>query len=486
MGADDQGPLRADQVIDGRYRVLRKLSVGGMGVVYEAEHCALGRRAVVKVIGSRTAGSPRARARFFAEARAAAAVRHPGIVEIYDLGTHDDQAYMAMELLEGEGLDERLRRPERMTSHQALQIALDLCDAMAAVHAVSVIHRDLKPSNVFLTDPSKHGGVRLKVLDFGIAKLGAELSLPGNTTETQEVFGTLQYMAPEQLSSSKHVDERADVYALGAILYECLAGKVAFAGDSYPELIYRVSTQPPDLTPLQHLPETLITLLLKALAKHKEQRFASVTALRAALLTLDRATLGPAPTGAVDAPPELAAAATVPAGTGNLTADRAAARARRNGWLTWAVGLGLCGAGGLLLLPGDNAERRAAMEQRSAVRPQFHDAASPPLAQPISPRAPEPEAALRPVVPAEAEREPVDAAASPLHELSVETRPRGARVSLDGIDPCVSPCKVALQNRKYRMRITLRGHEAWEQLLKPPFAVTLRVSLNPSALRREQ
>src|SRR6185295_16707814 len=205
----------AMDVMLGSYRVIGTIGRGGMGIVYAAEHALLGRQAAIKVLQSELSQKQEVVARFFNEARAATAIRHPGIIDIYDFGwTPEGAAYLVMEFLDGETLGRRsARTPLRWP--EVLAIARQIAGALAAAHAKGIIHRDLKPENVFLvSDPEVPGGERIKLLDFGIAKLAGD-STPhvANVTKTGAVMGTPTYMAPEQCRGVS-VKHRADLYAL--------------------------------------------------------------------------------------------------------------------------------------------------------------------------------------------------------------------------------------------------------------------------------
>ncbi|HEY6546967.1 MAG TPA: serine/threonine-protein kinase, partial [Vicinamibacteria bacterium] len=232
----------------GPYRVRRKLGQGGMGIVYEAHDERLERSLAIKVIARDAADETTIR-RFWREARAAAAVNHPNVCQLYELGEHEGSLYIAMELLEGEPLAERLRKGA-LPLAEAMPIAFGMLAALEALHARGLVHRDLKPSNVFLTP---HG---VKLLDFGLARKAVSVgSLTGNLdsgpselTRPGMILGTPRYMAPEQVRGDE-VDGRADLFAVGAILFEMLAGRPPFTGKSAVEVFYAtLHEQPPALT----------------------------------------------------------------------------------------------------------------------------------------------------------------------------------------------------------------------------------------------
>ncbi len=267
----------------GAYRVLRQIGKGGMGTVWLAEHLMLGRRAAIKLLHPMYSARPDIVTRFFNEARAAAAISDPGIVQIFDFGEHEGTAYIAMEVLEGEPLDHRLRRLIRLPLGDALRIMRQVASTLGVAHARGIVHRDLKPENVFLVrDPEVIGGERAKILDFGIAKLTGD---PGVQTNTSTVMGTPTYMSPEQCRGAGLVDQRSDVYSLGCMLFALIIGGPPFEAAGSGEVIAMHLREPPPVpsSRLFGLPPEIDALVLRCLAKDPAQRFASATELAAAI-----------------------------------------------------------------------------------------------------------------------------------------------------------------------------------------------------------
>jgi tRNA A-37 threonylcarbamoyl transferase component Bud32 len=262
----------------GAYVVMRQLGSGGMGTVYLAEHAALGRRAAVKVLQPELTSNPEMVKRFFNEARAASAIKSPGIVEIYDFGYHGDgSAYLVMELLQGEALAARLQRLGRLPLGQALVIGRRIASALAPAHRAGIVHRDLKPDNVFLVlDEEVAGGERIKLLDFGIAKLlgDGEPGGAGKLTSTKTVMGSPHYMSPEQCRGAGGVDARSDLYALGCILFELISGQPPFTGEGAGDLIgAHIYLAPPSLVgAAPGVPPEVDALVQRLLAKDPAQR----------------------------------------------------------------------------------------------------------------------------------------------------------------------------------------------------------------------
>lgn len=261
----------------GSYRVLRKLGEGGMGMVFEAMHEAIQRRVAIKTLHPALAKNEEVIARFFNEARAVNLIGHPGLVQISDLGKlPDGTAYLVMELLQGESLRQRMSSRRGSPSFaNTLQLTWQLADCLAAVHAKGIIHRDLKPANIMVVPDSNVAiGERIKILDFGIAKVTEQAGGVQVRTRKDEVLGTPTYMSPEQCRGAGGVDEKTDVYALGVILYEMLCGVPPFKGATPAVTLGMHMLDEPE--PLRKrepsIPAPLADCVHRMLAKDKEQR----------------------------------------------------------------------------------------------------------------------------------------------------------------------------------------------------------------------
>ncbi len=258
-----------------KYRLIRQLGEGGMGVVYEAVREDLGGRVALKLIRAEFALNREVAARFYNEARAANLIEHPGVVRVFDYGqVPGGGAYLAMEYVDGESLSRRQERLRQFTSEEVLRLGRQIASAIAAAHARQIVHRDLKPDNIMLVpDVETPGGERIKVLDFGIAKLATELRGVVRT-QANIVMGTPVYMAPEQCRGNKGVGEKADVYALGVILYELLAGRPPFVGEDAAAYIgMHMFKEPPALRQFAaKAPERLLNLVHAMLIKDSDQR----------------------------------------------------------------------------------------------------------------------------------------------------------------------------------------------------------------------
>ena len=272
-------------ILIGGYQLIRKIGEGWMGEVWLASHVALGRHAAIKVLHADFSHRKEVVARFFNEARAATAIADPGIIQVFDFGHHTDgSAYIVMELLEGEPLDQRLARVGLLAVPDALRILRQVASALGAAHARGIVHRDLKPENIFLVrDLEVPGGERAKVLDFGIAKLtGDDIALK---TVTAAVMGTPIYMSPEQCRGAGQADQRSDVYSLGCVLFRLLAGRPPFDGEGVGDIIAMHLREPaPRISSARiDVPSDVDDLIARCLAKDPAHRFASGAELAAAI-----------------------------------------------------------------------------------------------------------------------------------------------------------------------------------------------------------
>ena len=312
----------------GSYRIERELGTGGMGAVYVARHALLDKLAAVKMLRPKWSAEKEAIDRFFTEAKATTAVRHPGIVDVYDFGFHESgSAFLVMELLDGETLGDTLRENGPIASGLAAAIGWQVAGALAAAHDREIIHRDLKPDNIFLTDdPTAAFGVRAKILDFGIAKL----TRPGSIEHTSpgEIIGTPLYMSPEQCRGQT-LTGQSDVYSLGCVLYHALAGEPPFVADDTVELLRAHALEiPPRLTELAPsvLPE-LEEVILSCMFKQPGERPDCAELSRQLRLIAER----------VD---DIGAARTLAAPAPTLEPSEQA-RGRRRRWLFGAAATGI-------------------------------------------------------------------------------------------------------------------------------------------------
>jgi serine/threonine-protein kinase len=276
-----------------RYEILRTMARGGMGIVYEAFDDRAGQRVALKLIRPDRGASAEIRDRFVRERNVLRLLRHPAIVRLHDAGhLEDGTMYIAMEMLRGESLAERLQRWGAVHPAEVARIVTAIAGALDAAHAQGVTHRDVKPGNVFLLEPEAR--VAAKLLDFGVART-AMVSGPA-LTRTGSTIGTVRYMAPEQVMGRKDVGAPADVYALGAVAHAALAGQPPFRGPSDADLALQVLAG--KRAPLHELcprmPRALEGVIARAMAREPEQRFGSAGELAAALLNA-AASAGPPP-----------------------------------------------------------------------------------------------------------------------------------------------------------------------------------------------
>lgn len=268
-----------------RYEIVRLIGAGGMGNVYEARHVDLDKRVALKVLSQKIAGNKVYLERFLREGRIAAKLDHPHVVSVFDVGTHAGKPYMVMEFLNGRDLDSLLGERKALGVEEAVDLTLPILAALDVAHVAGLVHRDIKPANIFL-QRAAHGGWHPKLLDFGIAKPNQEEG--AGLTGTAEVFGTPQYMAPEQVRRSKDATSRSDEYAMGAVLYRCLAGVEAFefGESSVYDVLERVvsGTFPPLRDVRAEVPEQLAAVVHRAMRRSPMERFTSVRELGAALL----------------------------------------------------------------------------------------------------------------------------------------------------------------------------------------------------------
>jgi predicted Ser/Thr protein kinase len=495
----------------GRYRVTGVIGRGGMGVVYRARDEALERELAVKTLAAEATADAESLRRFELEARAAARLQHPAIVTVYELGHERGVPFIAMELLPGADLEELLRAGEPLLLAEKLEIAAQVLRGLAYAHERGIVHRDVKPSNVRVLED---GGVKL--VDFGIAKLqGLALTRSGT------MLGTVHYMSPEQVRGQE-LDGRSDVFSVGVILYELLAGVRPFAGEGAAEVLRRIVHAPAPPLPLPELPEPargrLLAILARALAKDPAARFPGASQMADALEEVLGALRGPRPA------PELAetlrasrrllregraeeglarlrdAVAAQPGSVEARRALRAALieRARHAGVLESAPERGAAPPARTRRQPATAALREAtqpAERRPSRPRPTVRIAVAAglallavaaglawrqgrsPSAPGVAPPAPSPpSAAASPAAP------PATAAAEhPLVRVLVE--PPGALVSLDGARVGAAPVEVRLDRfASHRLAASLEGHERQELLVpageRPP---ELRIRLRPLA-----
>lgn len=266
-----------DVTLGGRYTLTERIAIGGMGEVWKARDKVLGRTVAVKILKEEYTGDPGFLERFRAEARHTALLNHPGVANVFDYGEEDGSAYLVMELVPGEPLSNIIERDKQLPADRILNIMAQTARALAAAHAQGLVHRDVKPGNLIITPDE-----RVKVTDFGIARLADQVPL----TATGQVMGTAQYLAPEQ-ATGQQATQSSDMYSLGIIGYECLAGRRPFTGESQIAIALAQVNDPPPPLP-QDVPAPAAALIMCLLSKDPADRPETATALASAIDAIRR------------------------------------------------------------------------------------------------------------------------------------------------------------------------------------------------------
>lgn len=384
VDAAETDPL-VGRMLDGRYLIRKLIGKGGMGAVYEADHVGLDKQVAIKVILDRYTEDGEAVSRFHREARTASRIGHENIVDVTDIAEVDGRHFIVMEYLRGRDLAAELRESGPMSPRRAVEIVSQVLAGLAAAHDAGVLHRDMKPENVFLCDNRSRPDF-VKIMDFGISKFISAHDSNVRLTGTGKVVGTPLYMAPEQARGDDDIDHRVDIYAVGVMLFELLAGRPPFQASSYlGVLTQHLHERPPSLTSMRAgIPERLTAAVERALEKEPERRFTSARELAAAIGDSHQMPAAPAPvSGPMAAAPSTDAryAPTISASQ----ARRAAGGSRLMIWLLCAavLGAGALVAGLLARGGGDDPEPRAVAAPADAAV--AADAGAPlPIATPLA------------------------------------------------------------------------------------------------------
>jgi serine/threonine protein kinase len=286
MARDRELSTLVGQTIAGKYRITRLIGRGGMGAVYEAEHLSLGRKVALKFVDREHADDDGVVSRFAREARAASAIESDHIVSVFDAGTEDGRPFLVMELLRGEDVGARLRRLRTLPQADAIHVVAQVLRGLLRAHATGIVHRDLKPDNVLLVE-REGDPLFAKIVDFGISKirpLGGNTA-PSSITLKGTVLGTPLYMSPEQAQALPDVDERGDLYSVGAILFECLTGRPPHVGETEEQIILSIcSTDAPNMRAIDpRIPAPLAQFVVRSLARNRTERFQTARQMLAAL-----------------------------------------------------------------------------------------------------------------------------------------------------------------------------------------------------------
>ncbi len=484
-------PVEVGNILAGKYRVERTIGAGGMGVVVEAMDTRLERRVAIKFLLPEYAEHGEAASRFMREARAAVKIKSDHTARVIDVGTMENGSpYMVMEYLEGADVAQILERDGVLSVEDAALYIIQACEAVAEAHSHGIVHRDLKPANLFLAQ-QPDGSLRIKVLDFGISKV-ADTALDHSLTRTSSMMGSPLYMSPEQMRSTRSVDLRTDIWALGVIFYEMVTGSLPFIANSVPELSAKVlleaheplSSRRPDL------PVALERVVARALCKNASERFPSIAefalellpfaphrarhnveriskVLCAAGLSTSRfkASVPPGPMSATAASEAGITGATLPGHDGGSTRDSRLSgvvtgafsdatqanfgqtsgptrKSRAGLWAALALGVVGLAAAAAFLIPRSDAVTSGASQADFAKQPEV--GAQPALksveSQPAEPETPEPEASvpsdLAPTMGASATPKPAvpqpDAAAAADGAASAPSQARASRPRQSG------------------------------------------------------
>jgi serine/threonine-protein kinase len=272
--------MATGSIVDGKYRLEAELGRGGMGIVYSARHTLSQRRVALKLLDPELQSSEEMRQRFLREAEALGRIEHPNVVTVLDVGTSATSSYLVMELLRGEPLRTYLARIGRLESNEAIMLLLPVVSGIEAAHRVGVVHRDLKPENLFVARPPLGERPALRILDFGVAKLdGGSTASPLASSPQRLAIGTPRYMSPEQVRGDC-TDERTDVWGLGSLLYELIAGRAPFALSGEARLFDVISREAPPAieTMAPDVPMALARQITRALSQRPSDRHASALA----------------------------------------------------------------------------------------------------------------------------------------------------------------------------------------------------------------
>jgi eukaryotic-like serine/threonine-protein kinase len=480
--AEDGFDPLVGQTLAGRYRIIRKVGEGGMGIVYEAVHVIIEKRVALKVLREDFSHREDVVERFRQEAKSASRIGHEHIVDISDFGVTPGGAhFFVMEFLQGNDLAEELERRGPLPTRRSIDLVMQCCKALGAAHAKGIVHRDMKPENIFLLSRDT-GEDFVKIVDFGIAKMSEidehGASSPGRRlTKTGMIFGTPEYMSPEH-AAGKELDHRVDIYALGIILYELLTGRVPFLGDTFMGILTQHMFEPlPPLTSIHpgcSAPPELERLIARAVSKNANDRPQSMDELAQELAFVrdqvlsplsssmpppgtithvDRAAPGYAPTVASAAPPSWQSsvspgrarnqAPAVPSPFLTEELERPVRRGNHGLWLVVGAVVTAAAAGGYLFLRGPQSGQSVAEAK--------------PLLQP------------EPTVPVAVPEPPKPVAAIPEVTVEVISEPAGASVEVDGRAVCApTPCRFqATRGSMVKVAVQKAGYKPGATELKP-------------------
>jgi serine/threonine-protein kinase len=449
-------PSYAGQVLLGKYIVLGGLGAGSMGTVYEAENLSVGRHVALKILNPQFASNHEAALRFQREARAAAKIGHPNIVDILDMGRTDEGLpFIVMEFLEGRDLYNVLSDGVPLILARAVDIAIQVLEALGAAHAAGIVHRDIKPENVFLTQRGSRSEF-VKLLDFGIAKFQDASEGSRRMTVDGTTLGTPMYMSPEQARGRPDIDARTDIYSVGVLLFEMLSGRPPYPGDNYNQIIVTIATEdaPSLLLAAPWIPGDLVEVVDRARACAREERFQSAAEFISALEPFAQIGVVAPPVGRSVSPRATASALRAPT-TDEIAVpaavpppDVSSRRSRR----LWIGGVALAAVGSLGLLFAARADHQEPARRRHAVTARW--VAPPPVAPPRA-----------------------------RVSLDVVSNAQGARVLLDGRLIGLTPLHQLLLEDpgNHLLRVEAEGYRAEERTIALSGPLRIAVDLRSAA-----
>jgi eukaryotic-like serine/threonine-protein kinase len=429
--AADESSLIGTVLAD-KYRVVRQIGRGGMGIVFEAEHVELGKRVAIKLMLEKYAQDGEATARFHREARAASRIGNPHIIDVIDTGVTNGRPFVVMELLNGQSLSDVIQMSGSIAPWRAIPIMRQVLRAVGAAHAKGIIHRDLKPDNIFIVNDGMQQDF-VKLLDFGISKVvdpDEQVAFTKLTT-TGVVMGTPLYMAPEQ-AMGHPIERFADIYACGVMLYEMLAGRPPFEGQTYAVLVAKLLTQdPPLLSAVQPgLPGALVSAVHKALEKEPSDRFQTAEQFLLAL-------------PGEKTPSMIELAGTLDSSSGAVAISPPTMKRKGPVRTKWPLFVLLAA-----VVAGAAVVTVFVMKKPELTLPVAAKVAT---VTPAPEAGPTPKHAEKPAAPAVA-----------VGGLQVKSIPSGAMVSIDGIDKGPTPIEITLSPGRYKVKVALEGFEAIE------------------------
>ena len=405
--SNNHAAIEPGVVLGGKFRIERVLGRGGMGVVVAAHHLQLDERVALKFLLPDALGNAEAVLRFAREARAAVKIKSEHVARVTDVGTLDNGSpYMVMEYLHGTDLGDLVASQGVLPISDAVEFVLQACEAIAEAHALGIVHRDLKPSNLFLTKRAD-GSACIKVLDFGISKLTVGSDSEMGMTRTATMMGSPLYMSPEQMASSRDVDARTDIWAIGAIVHELVAGSVPFIAATMPQLCTKILQEPParlsEVRP--DVPLGLEAVVLRCLQKKPNDRYPTVAELAADLLpyapragrvSVERITKVMSAAGLTDATLAMSPSeAPVPVVAAGITQQAwgASQLTKGNSTRRWALGVALALGG--VAIGGFALSSRMVLGPTAGVAPP----SAPPVSAPAAPSPPPEAVATAPLAP---------------------------------------------------------------------------------------